>query len=99
MKAERLPGMEELRPGDWIQFKYGYSPLVFYVLEVQADQELLVVGRREWLVSSAAFVTYDDAQNGFKFLGSSKLRWWWKYLPFIRDLICPFTRPKGKWWL
>ena len=81
--------LEDLKAGDWILMKYGHSDSEFYVLETMGDN--IKVGRAAWCVSSSMWLTPYDKSNIKGRLGSTKSRWWWKFLPF-KDIVCPFKK-------
>lgn len=86
----------ELDKGDWILFEYGTAKRLFYV--IKTSEEHVLLGRKEWLVSSSLWEsTWELNRKGFEFVKKTKERFWWKFIPFINDCICPFhpvTIPK-----
>jgi hypothetical protein len=81
----------ELVPGDWIVWKYGFNPTLWYVAKNFLEKEIVLVNSTHWCVSSAMGVNYIDLNRdrGFVFLGHTKRKWYWKLLAFT-DLCHPF---------
>lgn len=84
--------LKDLEKGDWIYIEYGYSFKLFYVMNNDIDRELININSSSWLVNSFEIKLYKDIKQ-FIYLGKTKLKWYWKYLPW-RDIICPYKRPK-----
>ena len=79
--------------GDWYYIRYGFSPMLVYVSNVFDDG--LIWGSPKWLVSSSEHMSISEFnENCVAFIGNTKVRWWWRFLPF-RDIVCPFPKPKG----
>lgn len=106
MTAKTLSTIEELETlvqGDWIRFRYGYDKNLWYVLDNDLDGKEIIVGTSRFLASTTRLVSYNEIINPYgkpdtvRFIGSSKLKWWWKYLPW-REIVCPFPRPKNVWY-
>lgn len=83
--------MREYKSGDWFYLKYGSQPLLFYVLNV--TESGVFASTPHWCVSSRAYFPSETMANA-QFAGVGRKRWWWGFLPF-RDVVCPFTVPKG----
>lgn len=84
----------DIKVGDWFTIRFGFSDLDWYVLEVRG--ETVFLGQPKWLVSSSIRMERSKVEAG-EYLGPSRRRWWWRFVPF-RDLVCPFCRPAGMWW-
>lgn len=83
---------KDLRRGDWVLMLFGTERMVFYVLSVTDGSYLM--GKTSWLVSGCQWFEREALQGrGVEKLGRGKARWWWPLLPFINDLICPFSKP------
>jgi hypothetical protein len=84
--------IKNLKPGDWINIEYGYSRKDLYVTRSIAG--LVWVCSPEWPAFDSGCLdkTYF---NMFPptYLGPSKKKWYWKFLPF-RILICPYKQPQ-----
>ena len=80
-----------LSVGVWILIPYGFQRQEFCVLEKMGDRVLL--GKKSWLVSSAIWFSIAELEkeNG-TVLGKGRYRWWRMALPFIKDVIFPFSR-------
>jgi len=83
----------DLKAGDWINIGYGWERSDFYVTRSISGVGVHL-SKPSWLVSSAIFLTDEALKAGHSpvYIGRSKLKWYWKLLPF-RDLVCPFKRP------
>lgn len=98
--------LDVLRPGDWIEFNYGYQRLVFYVLRNDPLAQRIWVTRKEWLVSAATGMRYAEINgDDLAFLrqyGQADYfepnpvylgrtkKRWWWRFVPFRDLVCPF---------
>lgn len=79
-----------LSVGVWILIPYGFQKQEFCVLKKLWMR--LLLGNKKWLVSSAMWVPLGqlEAMDG-TILGKGRYRWWRKALPFINDLILPYS--------
>ena len=85
--------IKNLVPGDWINMAYGFKRHDWYVLRVFEGH--IVIGKPGWPVSSHITMSYDELSSGHckpLYLGKTGMRWWWKYLPYFNNAICPFKR-------
>lgn len=84
-----------LTPGDWIELDYGYnSPCIFYV--IRTTERGVWVTSPKWLVSSQIMFKWEELkQKNTVLIGEGKLRRWRALLPFIRNLIPMYSKPKA----
>lgn len=83
-----------LVPGDFFEIDFGYDPYVLYAIRI--TERGIWATSPEWLVSSQTMFTFDDlATRNLQFIGTGKLRRWRALLPFIRDLIPMYSKPKA----
>lgn len=84
---ENKTTINELVPGDWISTEYGFSHVVFYVVSVHPDKNIVRLGNPDWLSNAIIALRNID----FLYLGNTKRRRWIKFLPsFIQDMFCPY---------
>lgn len=82
---------EMLEPGTWVLIPFGENNLEFCVLERSSRRVLM--GRSEWLVSDAMRFSLVVLRGmDVEILGKGKRRWWRCLLPFIGDVIFPYSR-------
>lgn len=98
--------LEVLRPGDWIEFNWGYSRTPRYVLRNDPENEQIWLGNTQHLVSAAYSLRYSQLRgDGLKPLRDFGMasefephvvylgktkRRRWWRFMPWRDLICPF---------
>ncbi len=80
----------ELCVGDWRLFKYSCQYSEFYVLQIVDD--MVKVGMKEWLVSSSIWLKKDEFIQKSMLIDRGRLRWWWRFLPIVNNLICPVSK-------
>lgn len=80
-----------MREGDWLLMEYGFDKLLFYILDAHSSPKDILLGRKNWLVSSSIWIPRDEINSKATIIGSTERRWWRKFTPF-KDLICPFKR-------
>lgn len=73
--------LEALTPGDWINFRYGFSRLDWYVMRNHPQQKCVELNTPRWLVSSSQLFTYAELEDRKQsaqivYLGRSRKRWW-----------------------
>jgi hypothetical protein len=85
--------LPELKVGGGLNMKFGYDRMNFYVHRI--TDEYIYLGLPCWCVSDSERTTVAELEQGYYepvYLGPTKKRWWWKFLPF-RDLVCPYVQP------
>jgi hypothetical protein len=84
--------LSALQPGDWIRIDYGFGRLRFCLLGREGDY--LVLAHPGWLASHELVINGAEvAAKDPVFIGRGRARWWRKFLPGMRDLICPYSSP------
>jgi len=81
-----------LSVGDWRFMEFGFKTHEWYVYKITGNE--VQIGNKSWLVSASMWVDKDDFIKKSTFITRGKFRWWWLFLPFINDGICPFTAVK-----
>ena len=83
-----------MREGDFFLLKYGFGIKEFYILDV--TKKHVIASRESWCVSGAIAISISEVEIEGDFVCHGKKKWWWKFLPFINDLICPYYKQKSK---
>ena len=82
------------KAGDWLTIDYHG-----FVVIIAKYSDTYIVHKPTWLVSSALRLDNSElARRNPKYIGTGKLRWWWRFLPW-RDLVCPVSKPPGLWYV
>jgi len=91
--------LNNLQPGDYIKFLYGFDILEFYVLQNYPNISTIKLTRRSWLSTASIFFTYNklEKQSDWIYLGQGKKCKWRKFLPWIKELIPIYSKPKSQY--
>ncbi len=82
----------EIKPGDWFSFTYGFNEISFCVLAV-SDEGLLMCPAT-WMESSATHFRFDflESQKA-AYLGRGKKRWWRPLTLIFYSVVHPYSLP------
>ena len=84
-----------LSVGTWVLIPYGFEMSEFCVLDKTEKKVLL--GEPSWCVSDAEWFSIDRLeQEDGTVLGRGEYRWWRLILPFINDVIFPYSKYRHK---
>ena len=86
--------LNNLEPGDYIEFEYGINILEFYVLQNYPKKSLVKLTRRTWLTSTSINFSYSELNRlNWTYLGKGKKCKWRKF-SLIKKCVPIYSKPK-----
>jgi len=77
--------------GEFHRLRCGIKYKDFYIAAY--DDDTITLGRRYWRNNDTTTVSNKEFNERYiQYLGKSHRRWWWHFVPFFKNNICPYGR-------